>query len=232
MPPYQHQFVCLASSKKPGGRCVAGKIWGGPSHGTWIRPVSSRPNDSISEEELTYQNGQELRHLDLTTVTYNNPQIHPFQSENHVICHPPRWASERRLGVGEIALLEDRPDQLWENGYSSTSGLNDRVHVNVLTAQRPTLHLIRPEDVSVKVSAEGAIWGERDLRARASFTYRRQRYSLKITDIEAERHFLQLGAGTHRPEGITFFTVSLGEIKPGTEYAYKLVAAILWNGCP
>lgn len=227
MPPYQHQFVCLASSKKPGGRCVAGKIWGGPNHGAWIRPVSHRQNDSISDAEIVCHNGEELKNLDVATVTYRGVQNHTYQSENHVISHPPAWQSGGRVGVGDLAQLEDRPDQLWESGYHSTSGFNDRVHADELTAHRPTLYLIRPEGLSVRVSAEGAAWGEHDLRVRALFTYNGHRYELKVTDIPAERYFQQLGAGTHHPEGITYFTVSLGEIKPGTDYAYKLVAAIL-----
>ena len=56
--PYSHQFVCLASSKKPYGRCIAGKLWGGENQGVWIRPVSNREHDSISDVERTYANGQ------------------------------------------------------------------------------------------------------------------------------------------------------------------------------
>lgn len=227
MPPYQHQFVCLASSKKHGGRCVAGKIWGGPSHGTWIRPVSNRQNDSISDFERTYANGQVLQHLDLASVTFANVQNHPYQIENHVICHPPQWTSERRLGLEDIALLEDRPHDLWGLGQRSGHGLNDRIHSSGLNAQGPSLYLIRPEQVSVTVSAEGAAWQEYDLRVRAHFTYNHQRYALKLTDMSAERHFIQLGEGSHHPQGITYFTVSLSEIHERTESAYKLIAAIL-----
>ena len=130
------------------------------------------------------------------------------------------------LSWGSFTQLEDHPNQLWESGYHSTSGFNDRVHVNMLVTHRPTLHLIRPDGLSVRVSAEGAAWGEHDLRVRAVFTYNGQRYELKVTDIPAERYFQRLGTGTHHPEGITYFTVSLSEIKPGTDFAYKLVAAI------
>jgi len=227
MPPYQQQFVCLATSKKPGGRCIAGKAWGGQHHGTWIRPVSNREHDSISDVERRYANGNSACLLDLTTATFTGVQNHLYQNENHVIAHPPVWTSAQRLTLADIAQLEDRPAQLWELGYRSGRGFNDRVPPSLLTAQRPTLYLIQPTDVSVTVSADGAAFGNPALKVRASFGYNGQRYTLKVTDDVSEGYFQGLGAGTYRPGGITYFTISLGDIDPNTGYAYKLVAAIL-----
>ncbi|MDM9599756.1 hypothetical protein QTN23_09690 [Pseudomonas shirazica] len=226
MPPYQHQFVCLASSKKPGGRCVAGKIWGGPSHGTWIRPVSNRQNDSISDPERTYADGQLLRNLDITAVTFSSLQNHQYQIENHVICHPPLWASASRLGLDGLAQLVDTPQHLWEPNFHSTGGVNDRVPPGLLNAQRPTLYLIRPESASVRVLAEGADFDDPRLKVRATFRYNQRQYALKITDIQAEQDYLRRGTGTYPLPENTYFTVSLGDLDPRTGYAYKLVAAI------
>ena len=227
MPPYQHQFVCLATSKKPGGRCIAGKTWGGQNHGNWIRPVSNRAHDSVSDLERRYANGNYACLLDLTTSTFSGAQNHRYQIENHVICHPPQWSSARRLLFDEIAEFEDRPEQLWDLTHHSRCGVNDRVPPDLLNAQRQTLFLIRPERISVTVSAESADWGDPRLKVRASFTYGGQPYAFKVTDDVAEGHFLRLGSGTHHPQGITYFTVSLGDIDPNTGYAYKLVAGIL-----
>ncbi|WP_432216868.1 dual OB domain-containing protein [Pseudomonas kribbensis] len=227
MPPYQHQFVCLASSKKPGGRCVAGKIWGGDGHGSWIRPVSNRENDSISDPERTYANGLVLQHLDITSVTFSNLQNHQYQIENHVICHPPLWTSASRVGLEGLAQLVDTPQHLWEPNYHSTGGVNDRVPPGLLTAQRQSLYLIRPESASVRVSAEGADFGDHRLKVRATFRYNQRQYALKITDIQAENDYLRRGAGTYQLSENSYFTVSLGDLDPRTGYAYKLVAAIL-----
>lgn len=226
MPPYQHQFVCLASSKKPGGRCVAGKIWGGPSHGTWIRPVSNRQNDSISDPERTYADGQLLRNLDITAVTFSSLQNHQYQIENHVICHPPLWVSANRLGLDGLAQLVDAPQHLWEPNFHSTGGINDRVPPGLLNAQRLTLYLIRPESASVRVLAEGADFDDPRLKVRATFRYNQRQYALKITDIQAEQDYLRRGTGTYSLPENTYFTVSLGDLDPRTGYAYKLVAAI------
>ncbi|WP_375233212.1 dual OB domain-containing protein [Pseudomonas syringae] len=38
--PHTLDMVCLANSWKHGGRCIAGKIYGGDRSGEWIRPVS------------------------------------------------------------------------------------------------------------------------------------------------------------------------------------------------
>lgn len=225
--PYSHQFVCLASSKKPYGRCIAGKLWGGENHGAWIRPVSNREHDSISDAERTYANGRTAQVRDLTTVTFSGLQNHPYQHENHLICHPPLWASQGQLSLNDIAQLEDHPETLWESGHHSRCGVNDRVPPESLNVRRQSLFLIRPDRVSVRVSAESAQWGNHRLKARASFSYNRIQYAFSVTDELAESHFLGLGAGTHHPEGITYFTVSLGDIDPNTGYAYKLVAAIL-----
>lgn len=225
--PYSHQFVCLASSIKHDGYCIAGKVWGGQYHGRWIRPVSNRERNSISDAERIYANGERAQLLDLMTVTMTGLQDHPYQCENQLICHPPVWASERRLELGELGQLEDRPDELWDLGYRSRCGRNDRVPPELLNARRQTLYLIRPEDISVTVSAESAEWNNPKLTARASFTYNGHRYALSVTDERAKAYFLGQGVGTHHPERITYFTVSLGDIDPNTGYAYKLVAAIL-----
>ena len=42
------EIVCLANSRKISGRCIAGKII---SEKRWIRPISSRDSEEISEED-------------------------------------------------------------------------------------------------------------------------------------------------------------------------------------
>jgi len=189
--------------------------------------VSNREHDSISDAERTYANGRTAQVRDLTTVTFSGLQNHPYQHENHLICHPPLWASQGQLSLNDIAQLEDHPETLWESGHHSRCGVNDRVPPESLNVRRQSLFLIRPDRVSVRVSAESAQWGNHRLKARASFSYNRIQYAFSVTDELAESHFIGLGAGTHQPEGITYFTVSLGDIDPNTGYAYKLVAAIL-----
>lgn len=59
------EIICLANSRKISGRCIAGKII---SSNKWMRSVSSRENEEISEEERRYENGQMPKLLDIIKI--------------------------------------------------------------------------------------------------------------------------------------------------------------------
>ncbi|SEE00744.1 hypothetical protein SAMN04490185_4724 [Pseudomonas frederiksbergensis] len=223
--PYQAQIVCLANSRKPHGKCIAGKIWGGDNHGTWVRPVSNRQHDSISDLERTCQTGQYAQLRDLLSISFSNAHGHVFQQENHVIQHPPVWVHNGQASIADLANLVDNPLVLWENSHHSYSGCNDKVPAEILLHQRHSLYLIRPQNIRIRVSAEGAYRGDGTLKARATFSYNRINYSLIITDHDVERYYQQQGAGQYLPEGINYFTISLGDVSNG--FAYKLIAAVI-----
>jgi len=76
-------IVCLANSRKPHGRCIAGREVLKNGYGGWIRPVSARSSAEISLEELRYENGREPQILDVITIPMiaAAPRVH--QTENH-----------------------------------------------------------------------------------------------------------------------------------------------------
>ena len=54
------RIVCLANSRKLAGRCVAGREWAAErGKGAWIRPVSERHGQEVSEYERQYEDGSD-----------------------------------------------------------------------------------------------------------------------------------------------------------------------------
>ena len=65
---YEKTIVCLANSRKLSGRCIAGKELVNSGYGSWIRPVSHRPTEEISEEERRFENGDDPQILDRISI--------------------------------------------------------------------------------------------------------------------------------------------------------------------
>jgi hypothetical protein len=57
------KIVCLAASRKPGGRCIAGKDMANTKK--WIRPVGSGDDDAIDNIQSKYPDGKLAQVLDI-----------------------------------------------------------------------------------------------------------------------------------------------------------------------
>ena len=219
---YTKTIVCLANSIRMCGRCVAGKEYISGNFGGWVRPVSSRSNAEISEEERHYNNGKEINVLDIVTIPMNEPRPQSFQTENHLIDPEYYWEKEDTLPWNQLenALDHDKPT-LWVNGYESSIGINNRIPQSLADQITSSLMLIRPKNLEVVVSAG---W-ESKRRVDANFHYRDQTYRLNVTDPIIKRDYLARENGKYEiPDAYVCVSVA-GE--PFDGFHYKLVAAII-----
>lgn len=85
------RLVCLANSRKLSGRCVAGKELIDEVAGPWVRPVSDRPKEEVSEDERQYEDGSDPRVLDIIDVPLTAPRPKAYQSENWLLEPEEYW---------------------------------------------------------------------------------------------------------------------------------------------
>ncbi|WP_407698290.1 dual OB domain-containing protein [Streptomyces marianii] len=112
------KLVCLANSRKHGGRCVAGIE---VSSNSWIRPVSGRPGHEVSAAERQYPSGAEPRLLDIVSMRLIEPKPIDFHRENWLVDSTVRWQKEGQIGWDDLCLLEESSLRLWRNGYHTNA---------------------------------------------------------------------------------------------------------------
>jgi len=216
-------FVVLAASRKYGGYCIAGKEWADGKIGSWVRPVSRRANGELTVEEVRMNNQELPGCMDIVDVETHGPARHAYQKENFFSAEKQPWIWQWKLPDAALDKLLDHPDSLWLEGFSSTSGLNDRVPEEIAVKNdTPSLYLIRPDDFTILVSDD--LYGRKKVSAR--FTYRRTTYLLSVTDMMIEREYLMKPQDEYPLDNKNIhITVSLGE--PFNGFCYKLVAAVM-----
>ena len=86
------RIVCLANSRKMSGRCIAGKeILSDGRIGAWIRPVSDRENEEVSEYERQYIDGSDPSVLDAMEIPLIAPRPKDYQRENWLLNPATYW---------------------------------------------------------------------------------------------------------------------------------------------
>ena len=126
------RIVCLANSRKLSGRCVAGReLAGEKAGGPWIRPVSARPSQEVSEHERQYEDGSDPRVLDIVSVPVLAPKPDEWQTENWTLDAERYWKKLGRFSWFDLPCLLDPPEPLWIDGHSTYSGANDKVPLDL-----------------------------------------------------------------------------------------------------
>ena len=218
------RIVCLANSRKLYGRCIAGREWNDGRAGRWIRPVSNREHQEVSEYERQYEDGSDPRILDVIDIPMVEPRPRSFQSENWLLDPEYYWERVSRLSWFDLPQLADPVARLWLDGHSTYDGLNDKIPLEIADSVKDSLKLVHVDDLQLSVFKPGEAFGNTKRRVQARFSHEGSRYSLWVTDPIYERQYLAKLDGTYSV-GECFLTVSLGEPFGGA--VYKLIASII-----
>lgn len=215
------RVVCLANSRREGGRCIAGKEkLADGSFAGWIRPVSIDSGGALSELERCYEDRNEPQVMDIVDIPliYHRPDRH--QQEDWLLNSKEYLVKVGRVEWSELERLVDPTEPLWTNGYSAARGLNDRVPRSVAETLQDSLRLIRVNSLTIRVSTE-EVRGRLEQQVRGWFRHSGTDYGLPVTDPGYEGDLVD---GDYQL-GESFLTVSLGE--PYKGHCYKLIAAII-----
>jgi hypothetical protein len=213
------RLICLANSRKLGGRCVAGKE---VSTGSWIRPIGRSPGEELSPKEWRYSDGSEPVLLDTFDLGLGEARPGPHQPENWTLDRDRKWQRVGRLELNEIEPYVDHPTSLWTNSSSSGNGVNDQVPEQTRVDQ--SLFLVA---VAALVLEVGHSW-RGGMSVRGDFRYEGTDYRLVVTDPVVEMAY-RSRPGQH-DLGPAHLTISLGEALNGT--CYKLIAGVIGRSSP
>ena len=224
-PEFVENIVCLANSRKPLGRCVAGKrIDNNGKPGDWVRPISSQESHAISEDDRRYPNGTTAKLLDIIEIPCIEPRPTQHQIENVLIDDRFFWEPKGRATWQQLCSMADKPVRLWAND-SSYYGVNNRVPELFFRPDQGSLKLILLDRIILHVEPKAPDYGNNKLIIRAGFTYAGTRYKLDLTDPAIETEYISKGQGDYVLESV-LACISLGELHTDGN-AYKLVASII-----
>lgn len=230
----KRQIICLANSRKPDGKCFAGKVL---DDNNWIRPVSRRLNDSLSvKEECVRGNACRCGRcnplipslLDIVEVDLIEYAGHAHQTENYYISDN-KW---KKVGVLPSERLESYvdtvPGGLWINGFGTNRRKNDRVPAHMGRGLKDSLRLIKVFKLNLTVVLDGVEYGHPRKRVYGSFYYYGTEYIIPVTDEVVENLYIKQGEGTYTypADGKTIILcLSLGQEWNG--YIYKFIAGVM-----
>jgi hypothetical protein len=222
------RIVCLANSRKPDGRCVAGKLYAQGKFGAWLRPISIRDGEELSEQERHTSKGVEPVLLDILEFIIYKHKPSAHQPENFVINPQHKFKQVGRISAEELLKVVDKPTNLWIMGYQSkTFGKNDLVPPNRILEVSNSLYLINPHSFIIQV-----VQGTYNLQVRGRFIYLGAEYNLRVTDPIVEEKFIPKGVGEYKIDDV-LLTISLAEklftvaSNPSSSGYYKLIAGVI-----
>ncbi len=218
------RVVCLANSRKPAGRCIAGREITDRQAGNWIRPVSARDGREVSEYERQYEDGSDPRVLDIISIPVLEPRPGGWQTENWLLDPEYYWRKEGTWSWFDLPALVDPVAPLWIDGDRTCQGRNDRLPAEPTGVETSSLRLVHAQRIELAVFSPGEAFGNRKRRVQGQFSHAGVDYALWVTDPAYEREYLAKLDGVYHL-GECYLTISIGD--PFQGFCYKLVAAII-----
>lgn len=217
-------IVCLADSFRPKGSCVAGIEIVNGNYGKWVRPISHRADEAISELEKTYADGTKLALLDIVEISFDAHRPEHHQTENWLISQNVKWNKKGQLALADLpsaVIPTDAP--LWRPAQSTSSGSNDYVTENVAHQFTCSLILVRPDTAEVIVSRnpfsnKDEVW--------VSFRWAETDHKMKLTDPVQFDRFAKAEGYRHTLQN-PFLCISLAEVWKEKQTASMLVAGLI-----
>ena len=218
-------IVCLANSRNLSGRCIAGREIMDKKVRGWIRPVSDRPGEEVSEYERQYEDGSDPRVLDIINVPLLAARPNHHQQENWLLDPASYWVKQGQAPWERLFKLIDPVDTLWENGSNTISGKNDRMSPEQVSQLNSSLCFIHVDSLTLSVFSPGKGYGDPKRKVQAHFTHNDVSYSIWVTDPSYERKYLKMSDGDYTL-GECYLTISING-EPYQGQYYKFVAAII-----
>ena len=222
--PTTKRIVCLANSRIPGGRCIAGRELANDCPGDWVRPVSTHGHQGVSKYERQYKDGSDPRLLDIIDIPLQEHQPKDHQQENWLLDPQDGWIKVDEYSWNDLQQLSETGGTLWRNGDSTRTGSNDRIPLDLAKDETSSLKLIHVDKLSLRVYAPQKAFGNSKRRVQGRFRFGYNYYALWVTDPDIERAYLKREDGNYEL-GECYLTISLGE--PYNSYCYKLIAAVM-----
>ena len=184
------RIVCLANSRKLHGRYIAGREWDGVRAGRWVRLVSERAGQEVSEYERQYEDGSDPRVLDVIDIPVLEARPKDWQTENWLLDPEHYWEKAGRLSWFDLPALADPAASLWIDGHHTYKGRNDRIPLEAADSVIDSLRLIHVDRMQLVVGRPGEAFGNNKRRVQGRFGHAGREYALWVTDPGCERTWL------------------------------------------
>lgn len=211
-------ILCLANSRKLGGRCVAG-LWADGAG--WVRAISPRDDGTLFPAHYQLADGSEPVPLDLIEIPFQGPRARRHHPEDWLIGLQ-QWRRLPRSDDASLALLM-RPH--FASGSEVIRGTGDRISYESIQEQaiEKSLALAMPESIELyrKKTLRGS-WV-----ARGRFSLAGVGYDLGLTDPVWYNNVIRTEAPTliKPPRQRILLTISLSEMFEGC--FFKLIATLI-----